>query len=183
MARREIGRLEYSPVQVTRIYLELRTPAAFCPPPGEAPALVVARARAPTPTSYRHLYRTVGQPYHWHDRASWTDAELRAHLARPEISLHVAHWHGALAGWYELRAVPQDGSVEIAYFGLVPAVVGRGVGKHLLARAVEDAWQRGAGRVWLHTCTLDHPHALPNYRARGFIEYRTEHYEFTPGEA
>ena len=82
-----------------------------------------------------------------------------------------------MAGWYELRRVPEDGSVEIAYFGLMPGAIGRGLGKALLGCAVRDAWAMGATRVWLHTCTLDHPHALPNYLARGFRVYKTESYE------
>jgi hypothetical protein len=67
--------------------------------------------------------------------------------------------------------------VEIAYFGIVAAEFGRGFGKHLLSCAVRDAWVLAPRRVWLHTCTLDHPNALPNYIARGFTPYRTEAYE------
>ena len=52
--------------------------------------------------------------------------------------------------------------------------MGRGIGKAMLTRAAEEAWALGASRVWLHTCTLDSPRALPNYQARGFEETRTE---------
>ena len=65
----------------------------------------------------------------------------------------------------------------MAYFGLAPGSIGRGMGKHLLSCAVRDAWALGPSRVWLHTCTLDHPNALPNYRARGFVPYKSEQYE------
>ena len=91
--------------------------------------------------------------------------------------MELARRRGALAGWYELRRVPEDGSVEIAYFGLLPGAIGQGLGKHLLSCAVRDAWALGPARVWLHTCTLDHPHALPNYQKRGFAPYKTETYE------
>jgi hypothetical protein len=46
----------------------------------------------------------------------------------------------------------------------------------MLTRAADEAWALGANRVWLHTCTLDSPHALPNYKARGFEEFRRERY-------
>jgi GNAT superfamily N-acetyltransferase len=69
-----------------------------------------------------------------------------------------------------------DGSVEIVLFGLVAAAQGQGLGKWLLTRAVDEAWAMGATRVWLHTCTLDSPVALPNYEARGFVRYRSETY-------
>ena len=119
----------------------------------------------------------MGAAYHWRDRWDWSDAEIATHLARPEITLHVAECGALLAGWYELQRVPHDGSVEIAYFGLAPDAIGRGLGKHLLSCAVRDAWALGASRVWLHTSSLDHPHALSNYEARGFSVYRTEQYE------
>jgi GNAT superfamily N-acetyltransferase len=165
-------------MRVTRTYLELRHPADFRPAVGnDGPGLTAARVDAPTPALYRGLYRTVGEAYHWRDRWDWTDEQLRVHLARPEITLYVARGGDGVQGWYELRRVPEDGSIEIAYLGLVPAAVGRGLGKQLLSCAVRDAWALGASRVWLHTCTLDHPHALPNYKARGFTEYHTEVYD------
>jgi GNAT superfamily N-acetyltransferase len=85
-------------------------------------------------------------------------------------------WEGGPAGYFELRE-HDDASVEIAYFGLLPDFIGRGWGKYLLTRAVQIAWDLGATRVWLHTCTLDHPAALPNYLKRGFRPLRTEEYE------
>jgi GNAT superfamily N-acetyltransferase len=162
---------------VTRTYLELETPDAFRPAFGSFPDVRLDRVSHPAPALYRDCYRTVGEAYHWRDRWDWTDAEISAHLALPEITLHVASRDGALAGWYELRRVPDETSVEIAYFGIVPAEFGRGLGKHLLSCAVRDAWAMSPRRVWLHTCTLDHPNAVPNYRARGFVPYRTETYE------
>ena len=77
------------------------------------------------------------------------------------------------AGFFELAA-HDDASVEIAYFGLVEEFMGRGIGKAMLTRAAQQAWALGAARVWLHTCTLDSPRALPNYLARGFEETRKE---------
>jgi len=83
---------------------------------------------------------------------------------------------GSPAGYFELER-HSDGSVEVAYFGLLPEFIGRGLGKHLLTVAVETAWSLDARRVWLHTCTLDDPAALPNYQARGFRPFKEEVYE------
>lgn len=127
--------------------------------------------------TYRLCYRAVGAAYRWRDRWDWTDDQIRAHLADPGITVHVARRGEALAGYYELRRVAEDDSVEVAYFGILTAEFGRGFGKHLLSCAVRDAWALGPSRVWLHTSTLDHPNALPNYVARGFIPYKTEEYE------
>ena len=67
--------------------------------------------------------------------------------------------------------------MEIAYFGLTSAAQGQGLGRWLLGRAIDAAWTAGAEALWLHTCTLDHPAALPNYRARGFVPVAEEVYE------
>ena len=164
-------------MQATRTYLELRNPGQFRAAFGDFPEVEIEHVPQPSPALYRHCYRTVGETHHWRDRWDWTDEEIRAHLAKREITFHVARRGGALAGWYELRRVPEDGSVEIAYFGLAPDAIGQGLGKHLLSCAVRDAWELQPTRVWLHTCTLDHPHALPNYQKRGFAPYKTEPYE------
>lgn len=165
-------------MQATRTYLELTEPSQFKTAFGSFPDITIARVANPTPDLYRTCYRTVGEAFHWFDRWDWSDDEIRRHLADPAIQLFVAKRNtGALAGWYELRRVPDDDSVEVAYFGIVATEFGRGFGKHLLSSAVRDAWALGPRRVWLHTCTLDHPNALPNYLARGFTPYRKETYE------
>jgi ribosomal protein S18 acetylase RimI-like enzyme len=165
-------------MHATRTYLELTNRAQFKAAFGEFPGVAIAREPEPTPELYRRCYRTVGEAFHWRDRWDWTDQEIAAHLADPAIQLYVAtRGERALSGFYELRRVAEDDSVEIAYFGIVAAEFGRGFGKHLLSSAVRDAWALDPQRVWLHTCTLDHPAALPNYIARGFTPYRTETYE------
>jgi GNAT superfamily N-acetyltransferase len=124
---------------------------------------------------FRYLYAEVGRPHHWTDRLSWADEQVRRHLADPAISLWLLTSGAAPAGYFELRAHP-DRSVEIAYFGLLPEFVGRGWGGYLLTKAVEEAWATKPERVWLHTSTLDHPAALPNYLRRGFVPVREEVY-------
>jgi len=164
-------------MQATRTYLELKDRAQFKDAFGSFSDITIVRVPDPSPDLYRTCYRTVGEAFHWFDRWDWTDDAIAAHLADPRIQLFVATRRQALAGWYELRRVAEDDSVEIAYFGIVAQEFGRGFGKHLLSCAVRDAWALRPRRVWLHTCTLDHPNALPNYLARGFTPYRTETYE------
>ena len=163
-------------MRVTRTYLELTDPRALRGSADTGGAARVERLAECPPSFYRWLYATVGTPYRWMDRLGWRDDDVRAHLANPAVSVWLLSGGGAPAGWCELVR-HADGSVEIAYFGLVPEFVGRGLGRRLLTEAAERAWALGASRVWLHTCTLDHPAALPNYLARGFRPYRTEEYE------
>jgi ribosomal protein S18 acetylase RimI-like enzyme len=161
-------------IEVTRTYLELTDAASLRAAECPAPGYVLVRVGACPASFYRYLYAEVGRGYRWTDRSDWSDETIRAHLARPEISLHVLYGDGAPAGYFELRRC-DDGSVEIAYFGLLPEFVGRGLGKYLLTCATREALH-ATRRVWLHTCTLDHPGALPNYEKRGFRPFREEKY-------
>lgn len=172
-------------VHVVRTYLEMTAPGALrpAPAPDHVTAARVERRRAPSAAEYRALYREVGERYHWRDRHAWSDAQLGEYLAGDDVALWVLTVGGETAGYFELRRASRDAGpggaadVEIVYFGLVGRFIGRGLGKYLLTRAVEEAWRtRGAARVWLHTCTLDDPAALPNYLARGFAEVKRETY-------
>ncbi|MFL5562001.1 MAG: GNAT family N-acetyltransferase [Gemmatimonadaceae bacterium] len=145
------------------------------------PARAVPNARVETlepcpPSRYRALYAGVGESWHWHDRNAWTDARLAAHLADPGVSVHLFVVDDEPAGYFELQR-HDDGDVELVYFGLFPERIGKGFGGAMLTAATVEAWRQGATSVWLHTCTLDHPHALANYRARGFEEFKQETYE------
>ena len=162
-------------VEVTRTYLQLEHPEDL-----NAARIDDSRVRIENllecPASfYRYLYAEVGRFYHWTDRLPWTNYEISAHLGRSEITLWVMYADGAPAGYFELER-HSDGSTEIAYFGLIQEFLGRGLGKHLLSVAAEQAWSDGANRVWLHTCTLDDAAALPNYRKRGFVPFKQESY-------
>jgi ribosomal protein S18 acetylase RimI-like enzyme len=160
----------------TRTYLEMTRPDALRPARVTDGEIHVARCDDCDPATWRYLYREVGRAYHWVDRLPWTDDDIRAYLSDPTVSLWVLTVAGLAAGYFELRCDEQDrSSVEIAYFGLLPQFTGRGLGGHLLTEAVERAWE-GATRVWVHTCTLDHPSALPNYLKRGFTVFKTEEY-------
>ena len=163
-------------MEVVRTYLELDRPDALkAGAPLPRGARVVRRDPCPI-ADYRRLYHAVGGPWHWRDRLAWDDDTLRAHLASPDIAIWELLVGNESAGYFELRRSGDD-EIELAYFGLRPDFIGRGLGGSLLTSAVEEAWKLGARRVWLHTGTLDAPHALPNYRARGFRDFRTERYE------
>ncbi len=162
-------------VLVTRTYLRMLAADALRP----ARAAVGATTRRMTNCAtdqYRELYRAVGDRWHWRDRNAWTDERLAEYLADPAVSIHLFEVSGEPAGYFELQR-HQGGDVELVYFGLVPERIGQGLGGAMLTAAAKEAWRSGATTVWLHTCTLDHPVAIANYRARGFEPYRTESYE------
>ena len=155
--------------RVTVTHLALASPGALRPArdPGGA-----ALEKVHDPALNARLYREVGAPYAWTDRLPWTGAEWAAWSAR--VHTVVLRVDGVAAGFYELD--PQaDGDVEIAILGVLGHVHGRGFGGLLLTDAARRAWTLpGTRRVWVHTCTLDGPYALANYRARGFEPFKVE---------
>jgi GNAT superfamily N-acetyltransferase len=169
---------ESKEIEVTRTYLQLTDADELNAARGTDNRAEIVQVHNCPASFYRYLYSEVGRLYHWTDRLPWTDEDIRAHLARPEITLWLMVVEGAPAGYFELER-HADGSAEIAYFGLLQEFLGRGLGKHLLTEAVTRAWQQDATRVWLHTCTLDDPAALPNYLKRGFRPFKEERYVTT----
>ncbi|MEW6126257.1 MAG: GNAT family N-acetyltransferase [Acidobacteriota bacterium] len=162
-------------IEVTRTYLQINDPGEFTPTYVEDARLRIEEVKNCPASFHRFLYREVGRFYHWTDRLAWTDEETRAYLAQASLSLYVMYYAGAPAGYFELNK-ETDGATEIAYFGLLPEFIGKGLGKHLLSVAIQKAWMQGASRVWLHTCTLDDAAALPNYLKRGFKAFKEEKY-------
>ena len=158
-------------VTVTTTYLHIPSEAQFRPVFSNKPGILTLQAHVPLPAFYRFLYRAVGQDYHWTDRNKWSDMQLEAYLSRPTTTLLALYVHGTPAGYVELNAASEEPGTEVAYFGLIPAFHGRGLGKHLLSVGVQRAFDDGAARVWVHTCSLDGRHALANYQARGFVPY------------
>jgi GNAT superfamily N-acetyltransferase len=160
------------PATLVTTYLEITDPAQARLAFTTAPGVDVRRADMPDVAFYRALYRGVGEAWRWRDRLLLSDAELAAELIEPGREVHVLYVDDLPAGYVEL--VLAESAVEIVYFGLFPAYLGRGLGKHLLSCGITRAWKLGGKRVWLHTCNLDAPHALANYLKRGFQVYHVD---------
>ena len=155
--------------QTKTTYLEMFAPSAAETTPPRAD-VTVRRLTAPNNEDYRRLYRGVGSQLNWVDRLVMEDAELQAILHHPLVEVHVLEVAEKPAGYAELdrRTVDQ---IELAYFGLFPEFVGQGLGKFFLNWTIRQAWSYQPKRVWVHTCDLDHPAALPNYVKAGFRVY------------
>ena len=158
--------------QVGRTYLELTDPTALRPaaPPRTNGDVRIELVDPPDGTTNRWFYEHVGAPHQWTDHAERTDAQWQAWAETVET--WVVTVDGERAGYYELHET-DDESVELAYFGLLPHAQGHGLGGHLLTHALQRAFTKRR-RVWVHTCTLDGPHALANYQGRGLAPYKTE---------
>ncbi len=126
--------------------------------------------RCSTPSFYRYLYQAVGGPWTWTERLVLSDQELMTIIGDPAVEVNVLWAGGVPAGYAELdwRLRPD---VELAYFGLAPEFIGQGLGRYLLDWSIRHAWRQCPRRLWVHTCDLDHPRALPAYQASGFRVY------------
>jgi GNAT superfamily N-acetyltransferase len=146
-------------------------PQRIVPPPRDG--LAVVHARNPPVAYYRFLYDTVGREYDWTSRKKLSDTELAALLRDPRIEVHVLMLDGVPAGFAELDR-RLEGEIELVQFGLLPHYIGLGLGRYFLNWTIDKAWSYGPRRFWLHTCTKDHPGALPNYLKAGFVVYKEE---------
>jgi GNAT superfamily N-acetyltransferase len=149
----------------------MKSPADLRPRHSSESHFAVREASVPQWQVNRFLYLYVGQQWDWNDKRTWSNERWRNYVESPALRTFLGFHHGSIAGYYELHQ--QERNVEIAYFGLAPEFIGRGLGGPLLTSAIEEAWRWDAARVWVHTCTLDHPAALRNYEARGMRIYST----------
>ena len=150
-------------------YLEMRTPSPLtAPTPAE---FAIRLVNQPDLDWYRGLYRRIGEPWLWFSRLRMRNDELRALLEDPEIDVFVLSYRGLDHGLLEFdrRRMPD---IEIAFFGVTPEMIGKGAGRALLLHCLPLAWERKPQRLWLHTCTSDHPSALGFYRKVGFVPYK-----------
>jgi len=138
------------------------------------PGLTITEAKIKEYRFNRFLYSLIGEQWQWFDKLKESDESWKTYVERDNLRTWVAYYEGAIAGYFELEIAAEQ-AVEIKYFGLSPAFIGQGFGGYLLSYAIQQAWQTcQARRLWVHTCSLDHPSALANYQARGFSLYHQE---------
>jgi len=154
--------------QVATIVTSLQMRERPAPKPLPPSRLRLDRWRDPSPEKYRALFRRVGEPWLWFSRLVMDDAALVRIIHDRAVEIFaVTDARGVELGMLELD-FREQATCEIAFLGLVPALTGQGEGRWLMAHTLNLAWRPGVARVWVHTCTLDHPSALGFYRAQGF---------------
>ena len=152
-------------------HLEMTAPPARrADPPG---GWTLRKVDAPSLPWYRDLFRRVGEDWLWFSRARMTDAELAAILYAPGIEVYALVLDGRDEGLLALD-FREPGQCELVYFGVTAPLIGTGAARFLMNRALELAWARDIGRVWVHTCTLDHPSAVAFYQRSGFRPFRRQ---------
>jgi GNAT superfamily N-acetyltransferase len=156
----------------TTYALEMLSPDELNPKYGDFPDLRIERMETKCPEFNKFLHTVVGYDYLWGGRTKWNKDDWYKYVNRDEFETWLAYLSGTPAGYFELEKRPA-GEVCIMCFGLLPPFIGKGLGGHMLTKAIESAWEMGASKVLVGTCSHDHPHALKNYLARGFRIQRT----------
>jgi GNAT superfamily N-acetyltransferase len=152
-------------------YLEMHAkPAMPRAHPPMASKLALIRLENCTVSFYRYLYETVGTPWLWYERRLLSDDALAAEIGKDSTEIFLLSVGGVPAGYFELD-IERPNETELRYFGLIPDYIGRGFGPFLLQSAIERAWSRPIGRMWVHTRKFDHPKALGHYQRNGFVVY------------
>ena len=121
--------------------------------------------------TYRRWYATAGADYYWLDRLVMPADELNSIINQSNNFLFVLYYNNEEAGYAEI--VKEGDYTELAYFGLFPQSIGKGLGKYFLQWSITKAWSFNPKWIQVNTCALDHPNALPLYKKMGFVEYKT----------
>jgi GNAT superfamily N-acetyltransferase len=159
--------------KIAAIVTHLEMTARPAPRPDIAGAWSLRRVDSPVLDWFRDLYRRVGEEWLWFSRIRMPDAELAKRLHAPQLEVYALVDGGRDEGLLELD-FRESGQCEIGMFGVTPKLVGTGAGRWLMRRALDIAWSRPVERVWLHTCTFDHPAALAFYQRSGFRAFRRQ---------
>jgi len=151
-------------------YLEMTERPTSPTPARPAQKIALLRAENPAVSYYQYLYREVGKDWLWWERLSMTDSDLEAIIQDEKVEIYTLFVGGVPAGYGELdRRNSPD--IELAYFGLMPEFIGQGLGGYFLRWMIDQAWTYEPKRLFVHTCTEDHPAAIHNYQRHGFVPY------------
>ena len=142
--------------------------------------LKILLEKKPTIDLCKFFYKEVGKDFFWRDRLKWSDQDWLDYINNVFFKLYILKYNDKLAGYYELLYDPRALSMEIPYFGIFKEFYGKGIGGYLLTHAILTSFNQKVNKVWVHTCTLDHPNALKNYLARGMKVFNTEEIFFNP---
>ncbi len=122
----------------------------------------------------KFFYKNIGKKHKWVDRLIWTEDQWIKYVSNKNVKTFVLKNKNDLVGFFELIIHYEKKEVEIAYFGILEEHQNKKLGSYLLSDAIKKSFQENVDRVWLHTCSLDHKHALNNYLSRGMKIFKSE---------
>ena len=160
--------------EVQRNYLEINSLKNLFPSEKPKDFCQIQLVNPPDFQLNKFFYKQIGKNYRWVDRLSWSDGKWIEYVTNPDINTYILKYKNELAGYFEQIIDFQKKEVEIAYFGILENFFGKNYGGYLLSEAIKISLNKNINRVWVHTCSLDHKHALKNYISRGMKIFKSE---------
>ena len=122
----------------------------------------------------KFFYKQIGKKYQWKDRLAWSNSDWIKYVSNKNLKTFILKKNKDLVGYFELILKVEVNESEIAYLGILEEYFHKGCGGYLLSEAIINSFKLGVKRVWVHTCSLDHPNAIENYKLRGMKIFKTE---------
>ena len=160
--------------QVKRNYLEIRSINELVEGTKPNENLILKKVDPPDFQINKFFYKEIGKNHRWIDRLSWNDKKWINYINNSSVVTYILKNKEDLVGYFEQNFNNQKLECEIAYFGILEEYFGKKLGGYLLSEAIKKSFEKNSKRVWVHTCSLDHKHALSNYISRGMKIFQTD---------
>ena len=157
--------------KIERFYLEINTINDLKTKPISSECFSLKEANKDNFDLNKFFYKQIGKRHQWVDRLIWQDKDWLKYISNENLRTYIFKRENDLVGYFEL--IFNNNDCEIAYFGILEEFIGKGYGGFLLSEALKIGFKR-ANRIWVHTCSLDHPNAIENYKSRGMKIFKTE---------
>ena len=160
--------------EIHRNYLEINSLENLYPAKINTDLCEIQLVSPPDFQLNKFFYKEIGKEHRWVDRLSWNNNQWIKYVNDPKVRTFILRKGDDLVGYYEQIFSEDKSECEIAYFGILKEYFGKKFGGYLLSDAIKKSFDYGAKRVWVHTCSLDHKHALKNYLSRGMKIFKSE---------
>jgi len=160
--------------KIERNYLEINSLADLSEIAKPFDKLNLEKVNPPDFQLNKFFYKQIGRNLQWIDRLIWTDKHWVEYINNKNIETYILKEENNLVGYYEQIFKPIKSEYEIAYLGILDEYIGKKFGGYLLSEAIKNAFKLNCKRLWVHTCSLDHQHALKNYLSRGMKIFKSE---------
>jgi len=160
--------------QVKRSYLEIKSINELVEAKKPLENLHLEKVESADFQLNKFFYKEIGKKYRWIDRLTWSDKNWTDYLNTLGVVTYILKSNEDLVGYFEQNIYLQKCECEIAYFGILEEYIGKKIGAYLLSEAIKKSFETGSKRIWVHTCSLDHKHALDNYLSRGMKVFKSE---------
>jgi len=161
-------------LKVDRYYLEINSLKNLNQVISPDQNLILEKVDPPDIELNKFFYKNVGKNHRWVDRLSWDNLKWMSYLENKNVHTYILKLNEDLVGYFEVVQDFSTNSSEIAYFGILDDYIGKKFGGYFLSESIKICFKLNSIKVWVHTCSLDHKHALKNYLNRGMKIFKEE---------